>query len=80
MVDGTTRLELTIICEELSMASRKSTAWQELNYRKWLQDVTQIQIPAGQVAGLTDISPELYSVVQLYHIQYLNICIDVGTL
>ena len=52
MVDGTTRLELTIICEELSMAQRKRIAWQELNCRKWLQDVTQIQIPAGQVAGV----------------------------
>ena len=52
MVDRKTRLELNIICEESSMASRKRTAWQELNCRKWLQSVTLIQIPAGQVAGV----------------------------
>jgi len=53
MVDGTTRLELTIICGVLSMAQRKRIAWQELNCRKCrLQDVTQIQIPVGQVAGV----------------------------
>ena len=53
MVDGITRLEQTIICGELSMAQRKRIAWQELNCRKCrLQDVTQIQIPVGQVAGV----------------------------